>query len=134
MQLTNLLVAIMATASAVSATCHTSGVTWNDKAAARRAITDACTKGRFSVTFGIQEKIFLCVNSGGKQKMEFWVQNKANSRRNWDDADCIHRLSREVDGCGQNKGGYNNVDNWYYRLVFSLVVVPTLFADMVFEK
>lgn len=66
--------------------------------------------------------------------MEFWVQNKANSRRNWDDADCIHRLSREVDGCGQNKGGYNNVDNWYYRLVFSLVVVPALFADMVFEK
>ncbi|KAK0668920.1 hypothetical protein QBC41DRAFT_365134 [Cercophora samala] len=115
MQLSNLLVAIMA-ATTVSAKCHTSGESFKDRAAARKAITDACTKGKFAVTFGIQEKIYHCVNAGGKQKMEFWVQNKANSRRNWDDSDCIHRLSREVDGCTKEnfKGGYSDIDNWYY--------------------
>ncbi|KAK3986799.1 hypothetical protein QBC44DRAFT_372683 [Cladorrhinum sp. PSN332] len=114
MQLSNLLIAVMA--ATASATCHTSGETWNNKAAARTAITNACTgSGRFTGTFGISEIRRVCVNSGGAQKMEFEVQNKAGQARNWDNAECIHRLSREVDGCNQNKGGYNTVDSWYYQ-------------------
>ncbi|KAK4178366.1 hypothetical protein QBC36DRAFT_182768 [Triangularia setosa] len=116
MQLSNLFIAIMATATAVSATCHKSGETWNNKADARSAITKACTgSGKFAGSFGIQEIRRFCVNSGGKQKMNFEVQNKGSTARNWDDAECIHRLSREVDGCKDNKGGYNTVDNWYYQ-------------------
>jgi hypothetical protein len=114
MQLSNLLVAIMA--ATASATCHKSGETWNNKAAARSAITSACTgSGKFTGTFGINEIRTVCVNSGGAQKMEFEVQNKAGQARDWDDAECIYRLTREVDGCNENKGGYNTVDSWYYQ-------------------
>ncbi|KAK4460721.1 hypothetical protein QBC42DRAFT_228841 [Cladorrhinum samala] len=113
MQLSTLLVAIMA--ATASATCHKSGDTWNNKAAARSAVTSACTgRGRFTGTFLVDEIRRICVNSGGNQKMEFEVQNKGGEPRNWDNAECIYRLNNEIDGCRENMGGYNNVDNWSY--------------------
>jgi len=112
MQLSNLLIAVMA--ATVSADCHRSGDKWNNRVAAREAITKACSKGgELFGSYGISQMKPACANSGDKQKMNFEVQNTANSERTLSVSECIYRLYNEVNGC--DRGGRTTADNWVFQ-------------------
>ncbi|KAI8417696.1 hypothetical protein FOFC_00251, partial [Fusarium oxysporum] len=103
----------------VSARCFWTGAKWQDRAAARQHVVNACKGhsgylGAFQGTFAAGEAAHTCVQHSPTQKLEFMVQN-LNIYHAFDLADdeCVLRLQNEINSCA--RGGSSMISDWVFR-------------------
>ncbi|CAG8953232.1 hypothetical protein HYFRA_00003435 [Hymenoscyphus fraxineus] len=122
MKTTSTLIALVAffgtSITTVSADCYTGGDFWQDKGAARYHAERACRgydghQGAFQGTFGGGEKKSACIQFSPTQAIDLSIQNlNGNSAIDLADADCILRLSNEINAC--DRGGDSTIANWRF--------------------
>ncbi|EXK49724.1 hypothetical protein FOXG_01363 [Fusarium oxysporum f. sp. lycopersici 4287] len=103
----------------VSARCFWTGAKWQDRAAARQHVVNACKGhsgylGAFQGTFAAGEAAHTCVQHSPTQKLEFMVQN-LNIYHAFDLADdeCVLRLQNEINSYA--RGGSSMISGWVFR-------------------
>ncbi|KAL5617954.1 hypothetical protein FOVSG1_000176 [Fusarium oxysporum f. sp. vasinfectum] len=89
----------------VSAYCFWTGAKWQNRAAARQYIVNACKGydgylGAFQSTFTAGEAAHTCVQHSPTQKLEFMVQKlDIYNALDVDDDECVLRLQNEINSC-----------------------------------
>ncbi|KAF9760873.1 hypothetical protein IL306_004082 [Fusarium sp. DS 682] len=102
----------------VSAGCFSGGDEWQDRAAARQHVVNACkgfsgNTGAFQGTFAPGEAKHACVQHSPTQELDFTVQTKnTNAAIDLGDDDCVLRLQNEINSCAH--GGSSVISDWLF--------------------
>jgi hypothetical protein len=113
MHFSTLLAVLAPVIATVQATCYGSGDTWApDQVQANAVLDDVCNS--LSGDYSTGQTKYACRNANSpNKKFDFYIKKVQNGGGAISHADCVYRLSNEINGC--SSGGVSTVNVHEFR-------------------